>query len=147
MTMHIDYRTCNARLGDLFAANNGRYTQLRGHVVVINHQAWIAIGGQRTDQVSLTIPDHPYLLNAPADPACQPAVFEMFRDVADNLTPYEPAPGLQAGKWYIVDLPQTATFNPGVRGPFETAQDAWARNDKTLGRQLSGSYVWQCPGE
>lgn len=147
MTQQTDYRRCSAELGDLFAANDGRYTQLRGHVVVIHHNAWIAMGGDRTDEVALTIPDLPYLLKEPADPACQSAVFEVFRDVADNLMLYEPAPGLQAGKWYIVDPPTTPTSKSKPRGPFDTAQDAWTTNERTLGHQLAGSYVWQCPGE
>ena len=33
MPLNTNFRTCDSAKGDLFAANNGRYTQLRGHLV------------------------------------------------------------------------------------------------------------------
>lgn len=145
MPLTTEYRTCDGNDGDLFSANNGRYTQLRGHIAIIHHQGWIAMGGTRVDQVAITLPQFPYLLNEPANPSCEGAVLRYFRDVADNLLIFNPEAGLQAGKWYIVAPPMPPAIRPVVRGPFESAQDAYSENDRTMGKYIAGAYVWRCP--
>ena len=145
MPMTTDYRTCDSVAGALFAANNGRYTQLRGHIAIIHHQGWIEMGGERVDQVAITLPQVPYLLNEPADPACEGAVFHFFSDIADNLLLFNPEAGLQAGKWYIVTPPMPPAAKPKVRGPYASVQEAHAENDKTMGKYIAGAYVWRCP--
>ena len=145
MPLTTEYRTCSSADGILFSSNNGRYTQIRGHIAIIHHQGWVAMGGGREDQVAFTLPPEPYLLNLPADPSCEEALLRYFRDVADDLPIFNPEEGLQVDQWYVVIPSGTPAEKPLVRGPFESAQGAYAEHDQTMGEHFVSAYVWRCP--
>lgn len=146
MSYHTtDWKPCPDSDGLILAPNNGKYTQIGAAIAIIHYNNWIDYNGGCVHQVSLTLPDPPFVGHAPAARECAAVIRRLFPELLNTKASQTAPCPCEKGKFYIICPPHSPRQTVGHRGPFDSYKEAADENDRTMGKQMSGCYVWQCP--